>query len=146
MKLFTKNSGRNQLAFTLIDVMVGMGVFGIVLVSLFASFTFGFSVIRVSREDLQATQLLQEKMETIRLYTWDQVTQPGFITNQFVGGSNFFAGKVVVSNATLNGAPAYANDMREVIVTVTWTNNNLKRSRSASTFVSRHGLQNYLLN
>jgi type II secretory pathway pseudopilin PulG len=156
MKLFTHNLGKARLAFTLIDVVVGMGVLGIVMISLFASFTFGFSVVKTSQEELQATQVLQEKMETIRLYNWDQLTNPTnaiFIGNQRqfakpleIGGSNFFAGEVIVTNAPLGGNPAYAADMRQVIVTVTWTNNHIKRSRSVSTFVSRDGLQNYLLN
>ena len=38
---------------------------GIVLVTLYAGFSSGFSVVRLNREDLRATQILEEKMESL---------------------------------------------------------------------------------
>lgn len=136
----------NQAAFTLIDVMVGMGVLGVVIVSLFASFTFGFNVVKSSRENLQATQILHEKMETIRVYNWNQTTQANFIPKNFkVSISNspsFFKGTILVTNS--NVTETYSDTLRQVIVTVNWTNNNSLRSRSISTFVSKYGMQHYI--
>lgn len=134
------------MAFTLIDVMVGMGVLGVVLLSLFASFTFGFNIVKISREDLQATQILHEKMETIRVYNWTQVTNPLFIPTKFqesmVGTTGFFKGTVLVTDVNLT--ESYKPNLRQVTVTVNWTNNSSPRSRSISTFVSKYGMQKYI--
>lgn len=111
-------------------------------------------MIRVARENLRATQILQEKMETIRLYTWDQLNEQGFIPETFVepfyddgGGSedpdgiNYY-GTLSVTNATLT--ESYSGDLLQVDAVVTWTSGNIDRVREMSTFVSRHGLQHYI--
>jgi hypothetical protein len=156
MKLFLKpNQGSAQLAFTMIDAVVGMGVLGIALLSLFASFSFGFSVVQLSREDLRATQILQEKMEVIRLYKWSDLTTPGYVPTNFNesltnGGPNFYKGKVSITNSSFSpSTPVYSAKLREVVVTLTWTNtikgtNKVLRTRETRTFVSQNGLQNYL--
>ncbi|MGZ5543871.1 MAG: type IV pilus modification PilV family protein, partial [Limisphaerales bacterium] len=60
-------------AFTLVEAMVGLAVVAFALVSLYAGITYGMSLTEVTRENLRATQLVLEKFETIRLYTWDQL-------------------------------------------------------------------------
>lgn len=142
MKISIKNGANESHAFTLIDVVVAMGVLGIVLTSLFASFSFGFNVIKLSREELQATQILQEKLEEVRLYNWTNATQVnGTFTNQF--GQMFFFGSI--SNSIPDTDAAYSNELRKITVTVNWTNNNTRYSRSTSTYVSHYGLFNYAL-
>lgn len=148
MRIKSTNNIHSNRAFTLVDVMVGMGVLGVSLLSLFACFTFGFGVVRLSREELRATQILHETMETIRLYRWDQINQEGFIPTEFTEplGTNdapFFSGTITITNAACE--EAYKTNLRQVIVSVSWTNNDVKCSRSISTFVSRYGLQNYIL-
>ena len=59
-----------ELAFSMIEILVAMVVLGIMFVSLYSGFSSGFAVVQLARENLRATQILQEKMETIRLYTW----------------------------------------------------------------------------
>src|SRR5438309_2049072 len=58
---------------TLVEVMVAMAVLGFMMVALYAGFSSGFAVVRVSRENLRATQIMAEGMEVARLYNWDQV-------------------------------------------------------------------------
>ncbi len=60
-----------------------MAVVSVVLVTLYAGITYTFATVRVSRESLQATQLLQSKMEVVRLYNWNQVTTNNFIPSSF---------------------------------------------------------------
>lgn len=148
MKLFSNESNSGRSAFTLIDVMVGMGVLGIVLVSLFASFSFGFGVLKSSREDLQATQILHEQMETIRLWRWDQVNEKGRIPETFEEGFGnapaFFKGKISIADVNLS--ESYSTNMRQITVSLSWTNNSSRRTRSVSTYVSEYGLQNYIFN
>src|SRR5688572_16904958 len=81
---------RAKAAFTLAEVIIGVCVMGIMLVSLYAGFGFGFAQIRVTRENTRATQILTEKMELMRLLTWDQVVNlPGYIPTDFT--ANFYA-------------------------------------------------------
>jgi prepilin-type N-terminal cleavage/methylation domain-containing protein len=144
---------RSARAFTLIEVLVSVGIVGVVFFSLYSAISSGFAMIQVSRENLRATQILQEKMEVIRLYRWDQVNSNGFIPTTFV--EPFYAtniatnttgllyyGTLVVTNAPIS--EVYSNDLRLISASVTWTSNNKLRERSMSTLVSRYGLQNYV--
>ena len=137
--------------YTMIEVLVTGAVMAVMFVSLYSGFSAGFAVIQLAGEDLRATQILQEKMETIRLYTWDQINQNGFIPTNFL--ENFYAtgtnvsglnytGKVVIANAPIT--ESYSNDIKNVTITVEWSSAGVMRTREMSTFVTRNGLQNYI--
>src|SRR2546422_288033 len=61
--------------FTLIETVVGMGVIGVMVVSLYAALTSGVRTVQLAREDQRATQILVESMDQIRLFSWDQITK-----------------------------------------------------------------------
>src|SRR3954454_2730228 len=71
---------RKLAAFSLIEATVGMGIIGTVLGAMLSGITTGTFTMRLARENLRATQIMLEKVETIRLYTWDQITD----TNHFI--------------------------------------------------------------
>ncbi len=141
-------------AFTLIEVMVGTALAAIVFVSLYLGFSGGFGVIQLSRENLRATQIMQDRMETIRLYNWDQITSNGFIPAAFT--APFYATNASATNAegliyhgtlTITNAPlseSYSTNLRMVTVKLVWTNGVVARRREMKTFVSRYGIQNYV--
>src|ERR1051325_10108788 len=85
MKIRASISGRRgaQAGFSLVEATVALGVIGTVVVALFSAFTGGFMTVQMGRENLRATQIMLEKMETIRLYSWDQITPPIFIPPPF---------------------------------------------------------------
>ena len=136
------------------------GIVGLVFVALYSGLAWGISTIRFSRENLRATQILAEKMDTFRLYTWSQVTDPKFIPNTFTAmysptsatNSQGVVYSATVSIDTLDKAPEkqtfnsvnYQDDMRKVTVQLNWTTGNIPRTRSLSTYVARYGLQNYV--
>lgn len=135
--------------------MVSVGVMGVLLVTLYAGLTFGFAQIQIGREEERATQILSEKMEVVRLLTWDQlVNLPGYIPSTFSAsyavvnptnapvGSFTYAGTVQVTNAPVS--ENYSNDMRLVKISLSWRSRGLTHNRSMTTFVSRYGLQNYV--
>src|SRR3954464_142977 len=66
-------------AFSLVETTVGMSILGTVAAALMTGVTTGFFTMQLARENLRATQIMLEKVETIRLYTWDQITD----TNHF---------------------------------------------------------------
>ena len=139
-------------AFALIEAVMGSGLLGVLSITLYLAIAQGFAVLQVTRENLRATQILQEKMETIRLYSWDQLNQPGFVpatfTNYFdPSGSPGHQGAVYRGTTIVTNAPVsdtYAADLKLVSVQMTWTSSNSTRRRSMQTFVSRYGLQNYV--
>ena len=164
---------RNQTGATLIEAIVSMGVFGISFVSLYAGMSMSFSIIGNARENLRATQIMVEKTETIRLFSWDQLNTAGFIPATFSatyspagagagGGYTTGGGTVATSqltdtqaggglvyngSVTIAAGPAgysYSGDMRRINIAMTWTSGSKTHNRSMSTYVSRYGLQNYI--
>src|SRR5438094_10149562 len=61
-------------AFTLVEVLVAVLVVSIAVVSLYAGVSSGFALVKLAREDLRATQIMLQRMEAVRLYTWSQIT------------------------------------------------------------------------
>jgi len=100
---------------TLVEVIISVGVVGVTFFSLYAGITYGFTVLLLARENLRATQIMMEKMETIRLYNWDQINSNGFIPATFVAAfnatntsTNFGTGSGVLYYGTLTIAPVPA--------------------------------------
>jgi uncharacterized protein (TIGR02598 family) len=156
---------RRLAAFSLMEVTVGMGIMGTAMAALFSGFTTGFFTMRMARENLRATQIMLEKVETIRLYSWQQVTNkqaPLFIPDTFqdkydpvaqqgMTGGLIYSGTLSITNVNpvemigLDGnPPTYTNDMRLVIVTVNWKTGGLNRTRQFRSYISRSGLQDYI--
>jgi type II secretory pathway pseudopilin PulG len=161
----TVQSGRRKRtksvpAFSLIEALVATAVLGVMVAGLLGGMAWSTTSVRISREDLRAGQIMLEKMEVIRLLTWDQITASNVLpanftapyyttmvaTNTTAVGPTF-SGTITISTpkGTTLGAN-YTNDMRVVSVQVAWTNLGLAHSRKLNTYVSRYGIQNYLIN
>lgn len=142
----------SKMAYSLVELLVAVAVMGIMFVSLYSGFSAGFAIIQLARENLRATQILQEKMETIRLYTWDQINTAGFIPSNFVEsfyavdtndtGNMMYTGRVSIASAPIS--ESYSNDLKTVTIRVEWISAGVERNREMSTFVTRNGLQNYI--
>src|SRR5690348_14527657 len=59
---------------TLAEVLVAAAFLGISVISLYTGFFSGFQLTHLSRENVRATQILVKKIETIRLCSWDQLS------------------------------------------------------------------------
>jgi prepilin-type N-terminal cleavage/methylation domain-containing protein len=158
MKLSLSNlTHLRQKAFTLAEVLIGVAIMGVAFISLYAGMSGGFAVTQLGRENLRATQILLERMEGIRLYNWEQlntnsgVFPPATFTKYYYplatnGESQGIAyqGTLLITNANLTPTATYGNNIRKVVVTVTWESGGVQRSRSMTTYASRNGLQNYV--
>jgi hypothetical protein len=122
---------------------------------LLSGLTSGFFTMRMTRENLRATQIMLEKMETIRLYSWQQVTNAGFIPTTFtapydpqapVGQQGVtYHGTMSITDVPVGDIDAsYAPYMVKVVVTLNWTTCSLNRSRQFQSYISRYGLQDYV--
>ena len=140
-------------AFTLIEVAMTSAILGVVFAAFYSGIAAGFSLVGLTRENLRADQLLLERMETIRLYSWDQISSNGFIPPSFTapfyppiaGQTNTgvtYYGTLAIANVPLS--VGYTNNMKMVTASLTWTNGGHQRVRTMSTFVSQFGLQSYV--
>ena len=150
---------RGLRAFSLIECVVAVSVIMIAFVTIFGSITFGFTVTQLSRENLRATQILIDKMEGVRLYSWDQITNTTFLKSTFTnyffetnnigqvtatGNGVLYTGLVSVAQSPFS--TSYSNNMVQVTVTVGWMSSgkNILRTRTMKTLVGQFGLQNYV--
>ena len=138
-------------AFTLVEVMVSLVVLVVVFAGFYLCLSEGFATARVARESLRASEVLQQQMETIRLYTWTQINSNGFIPATFTvpldaSSTSSTNRPVYTGNITIANAPmteSYSNDHKLVTVTLTWGSGGTQRQRQMSTLVSQFGLHNY---
>lgn len=146
---------RGRDAYTLLEVLMGMTVIGIMAVSFYAGMSSGFAITQLARENLRATQIMVERMEGIRLHNWNQLTAGSLIPTNFTEhyyppAANqtdrgiLYSGTVSITPPSLNPAATYSTNMRIVTVTVRWKSANVERNRTMSTYVARFGMQNYI--
>jgi len=160
MRIRVLNKKQGQQAWSLAEVMVSVVILAIVFVSLFVAFSYGFTVIRATREDLRATQILTQKIEAIRLCTWAQLSSmPTDFTDTYatIGTTNsssltYYGTISRGQNTDLpNGSSGYRDQVKLITVTVTWKTPGISRNdpavthtRSMQTQSAMYGLQNYL--
>src|SRR6266699_4674638 len=134
MKLsLRKTHGSAPVAHTLVEVVVSIFVLSILVISPYGGFSSGFAVVQLARDNLRATQIMMQKMETIRLLKWSQLLD----TNNFLqpafqdyydpaGTSTGCAGAIYQGFVATNAASGVPNDyqgnMRAITVTIYWTN------------------------
>jgi hypothetical protein len=138
----------------MIEALVAMLMAGIMFTALYAGMHFGFRIIKLSRENTRATQIMIEHMEICRLYKWTDLTNVGVFLNTNpiavpyypVGaGSSSIMFTSRVSLSVFPSSASYAPDMRKLTVRVDWeSTGDTNRSRTMSTYVARNGLQQYV--
>jgi type II secretory pathway pseudopilin PulG len=150
-KIPRRGNSRRLSAFTLAETVMAMAVIGVTVLTLYTAITTGFFSIRLARENLRATQVILEKMEVIRLLTWDQL-QAGVLPATFTVPYNpADPNEKVKYNGAISISPInpatrnYHPDMRKITVTLKWTSAGMARQRELSTFIARHGIQNYVI-
>lgn len=156
---------RGVLAFSIVEALVAACIVGVLFVSLYAGITAGFGALNSSRENLRATQVLIDKAETLRLYSWNQIATfgtstsyiPSTFSESFFPATTNYSDSTVSTNATGSGftyygtvsiansgfTENYSNSIKQVTITVNWTN-GVARSQTLTTFVGQYGIQNYI--
>jgi type II secretory pathway pseudopilin PulG len=151
---FTSRYEAAKGGFGLTESLIGVVIMGMVFVALYAGMATGFQSVRASRENLRATQILLEKFETIRLYNWDQITTNGFLpptfTNRYAPsqsskGVDYIGTLTITTNMPPGMTEPYIEDMRMVTIRLQWGSSGIPRSRTFTNFVSKYGLQHYIV-
>ena len=146
-------ANRQAAGFTIAEVVIAIMVVAIGAAGLMSCFGYGFRAIGQIRENQRATQIMVEKAETLRLYSWDQVNTSGFIPSTFIAtydgdsaASNYsgtiYYGTVAIRNFPYN--TSYKGKMRMLDLTLRWNSQNITRTRSLTTYIAEDGIQNYV--
>jgi prepilin-type N-terminal cleavage/methylation domain-containing protein len=162
-----RKSEQSRRAFTLVESLISTALVSIFFVSLYAGISQGFGILANARENLRANQILVDKMEEFRLYSWDQVNSFGsstsFIPTNFVESAhppttadNSSSGSVTTTNAAgllyhgeiivtnVAWGTSYDTNMRQVTIMLNWTNGSIPHHHSMSSIISQYGLQKYI--
>jgi Tfp pilus assembly protein PilV len=148
-----KSNAIGNRAFTLAEILVSMVTISIGAAGLMACFGYGFFTIELIRDNQRATQIMLEKVETLRLYSWDQVNSNGFIPATFtatydgttnLNGSSgtIYTGALAITTFPYN--TSYSNKMRQLTITLNWNTKNVARTRTLTTYLAKDGIQNYV--
>lgn len=160
--LQTKDSYTRQRkanGFTLVEVVCAIAIAAICVSVLFTGFDAGYAILRMTRDDLRATQILLQKTEAIRLFTWQQLSNaptsfqeyyyPNGVTNNTQG--TLFYGTLNATESPTSIIPSsigYVTNIHLVTITVNWTNvflnGNVPHSRTMQTLNAIQGMQLYL--
>ena len=140
-------------AFTMIEVLFASAIVGGLVVALYAALGSSVPMLKAIQENEQVTQILSEKMDVVRLYNWEQITnraQP-FVPMSFVVGiepwntnsTPYYTGTISIAQAPIT--ESYRANLLQVIVTVNWVSNNRPQSESMMTYIAKFGLQGYIM-
>jgi len=130
-------------AFTITEVAIVTVILGILLSSILALHSQASRFLHDIRLTALTSQVLQQKMEDIRMLTWDQLTNyPSVWTNS---ASTYGTYTVTI---TTNAFDSYAGatTVLNVTLTTTWTNFCSRRieTNRLTTLVTNRGLNSYI--
>jgi hypothetical protein len=158
-----RRAAKKEQGFSLVETTIAAGVSSIIFTAVFAGFSFGYTMLQNTRENLRATQIALSRMEGLRLCAWDtdqlwssSIVPANFVDYYYPVGMNgqdtnvVYSGTMTVtSNNAGSSLPAsYRDKMAQVTVTISWTNNHNGvvnvHQRTMKTYVSKYGIQNYV--
>jgi Tfp pilus assembly protein PilV len=150
---------RGEQGFSMVEAAIGMMVFGIAVLALTGGMISGFTTVRMARDNQRATQIILDKMELIRLYSWEQLNTLAFVPTTFTfvdvapTGSTPSGPKAQPTGLTYTGRitlsdPDWLTNYRTrsklVKVELTWTTGGIRRYRELTTLVTQDGLYSYV--
>src|SRR3954463_1944866 len=80
-------SGYSVSGSTLVEAMMAAGISAIFLGSLFAINTASMGTIKMAREAAAASQVLQQRVESMRIANWHQITDADWIRDNLMNAA-----------------------------------------------------------
>ena len=137
-------------AFTIVEVLMSICIIGIVAAGLMGCFTFSLFAIRMARENQRATQIILERTEAIRCFSWDTLSNvPTAPVTDYYNPATTNPPVYTVTTklspfAPSGTLPSYAANMQQLTITVSWKTGNIDRCRTNITYIAKDGIQNYV--
>jgi hypothetical protein len=133
--------------------MMAMAIVGVLVVTLYGTIATSVSWIKACEENERVTQMLSEKMDTIRLYNWTQINSNSFIPTNFIVGIDpsrtnsrpYYTGVVSIVGAPNPLPGLYNSNILQVTVAVNWVSGSRPQRRSMDTYIAKYGLQSYIM-
>lgn len=134
----------NQSGFTLVEAMVATIILTLALGSVLGIAGRCMRYISDIRRSARGSQVLQQKMEDVRLMSWSQITTlPGTFTDP-TDTKGIYKGSIVTNELDYYPSPGSTTLMRVTLI-VSWTNqSNSEVSNQLSTLISQGGLNKYI--
>ncbi|WP_269541456.1 PulJ/GspJ family protein [Cerasicoccus fimbriatus] len=135
------STGSKLNAFTLVELMVGMTLAGIIFAGAFSGMKTGFDIVEEARDQARVTQLLQSEIERMRTLNWtdisalpakESITLDGALASSYRDRYSFI--RTIQANGT---------DRVIVTITASWQNSGRSRDKSMLTGFSKDGLYDY---
>ena len=139
----TPLSRRCHQGFTIAEVAIVTVILGVLLTSILALISQASRYLHDIQLTARSSQVLQQKMEDIRLLTWDQLTNYPAVWSDT--NSTYGAYTVTI---TTNAFDSYAGatTVLRVTLTTTWTNFASRQieTNRLTTLVTKNGLNQYI--
>lgn len=140
---------------SLVEVIVAIVILSILGAGIVGSINYGMFMMRLARENARATQVLLEKTEALRLYTWDQIVYSNnFLPSTFTAAYDPQAASTnnqgciyfgYITNSSVPFSTSYSTNLRQISIALQWTSfGGINHSRSITTYIAKDGLQNYV--
>jgi len=137
-----RNQLQRETGATFIEAIIAAGILAIVLCSVLAVVSQSFRYMADIRLTARSSQILQQKMEDIRLLTWTsiQALPSSFTDPSDTNGA--FTGTINVSDYDSYSG---TTTVKRITLTVSWMNRVSKlSSNSLSTLIANGGLNKYI--
>jgi hypothetical protein len=104
---------------TLVEAMMAAGISALFLGSLFAMNTTSMSAIKMAREAAAASQTLQQRVESMRIANWHQITDAIWVKNNLLGTAAPGSEELKSLTETLKVSPYGSGNAGDTVVTRT---------------------------
>lgn len=128
-------------AFTLVENVIATALFSLLSLGLVGLMIVAMRTTKNARENVNAAEVAEAKLEALRSCTWSQLSSNGFVPNTFKVTNG------IVYGGTINLYPSaisenYSNRLVEAVVNVTWIADGRPRNLKMSTYLSEYGISN----
>lgn len=132
------------------EVLISIVVISVLCIGIYGAVASSISIVRVCQDNERATQILSEKLDMVRVYNWQQLTN-GFMPTTFTERLDalntnsilYYTGTISIVQAPIT--ENYRSNLMQVKVDLQWTSAKRPQARSMTTYVAKYGLQSYIL-
>jgi len=125
----------NNKGFSLLELIIAIAVLAVGLVGVLQIFPIGLRASQAAGMMTKASFLAQNKIEDVKLAGFDAITElPPKIP--LSGKDGDFEWAIKIDDVSLEGVESI-NDMRKVIVTISWPERNTTRAKDFITYVTK---------